>query len=301
MTIFFYGRERNSFDESNFRKELQTLKDIGCNAITLVPYRFMRSLNDTVILYDYRKTIHDDTLRKACQIVKDFGFKLILKPHIDIDDYSSRLEIKPVNLGVWQKSYTDFCLHYCSIAAETGADIFVVGTELMSVSGDEKFWRSIVKKCRDTFNGALTYASCPQESYAIKFWDCLDYIGTNAYVPVSGKTKPSEVDLLIGWEKWINAIEYLARKYDKKILFTEIGYRNSKTAVWNPGTWDDFERDDLMQANLYRAALTSIGKHKENVSGYFFWQWELNSKCGLVDYCPQGKKAQEVLEEFWLP
>jgi hypothetical protein len=54
----------------------------------------------------------------------------------------------------------------------------------------------------------------------------VDYIGIDAYFPLSDATTPS-VAALMKLGKDIIKIEKLQAKTNKKILFTEFGYRNS--------------------------------------------------------------------------
>jgi hypothetical protein len=62
----------------------------------------------------------------------------------------------------------------------------------------------------------------------------VDYIGIDAYFPLSDATTPSVAGLMkLG--RHHKKIEKLQAKTNKKILFTEFGYRNSDQAAKEPG------------------------------------------------------------------
>jgi hypothetical protein len=82
----------------------------------------------------------------------------------------------------WFDSYDKYVLHYAALAQRADADMFCIGTELISSStAHEKEWRALIAKVRKVYSGKITYQAHVTEYSKVKFWDTLDYIGMNGY------------------------------------------------------------------------------------------------------------------------
>jgi len=98
----------------------------------------------------------------------------------------------------------------------------------------------------------------------------------------------------------------LARRYDKPILFTEIGYRSTADAAIDPWRWPTTadaskERIDAqLQANCYRAFFDVVWREPW-FDGTYFWKWyptpPRHSQGLATGFTPQGKPALEVLRQ----
>ncbi len=92
---------------------------------------------------------------------------------------------------MWFSNYEKFILHYAELAEKNHLDILCIGTELQKTIPKEKEWRSLIKKIRYVYHGPLTYAAnFYVEFEKITFWDELDYIGIQAYFPLSKSNDP---------------------------------------------------------------------------------------------------------------
>ena len=58
------------------------------------------------------------------------------------------------------------------------------------------------------------------------FWEKLDFVGIDAYFPLTEKNDPTTEELIAGWQRHAEEIEqWLKQKQlDKPVVFTEIGY-----------------------------------------------------------------------------
>src|SRR5690606_29911657 len=132
-----------------------------------------------------------------------------------------------------------------------------VGTELERTSSREDDWRKVIAEIRNVYSGKLIYAANFTEFEQVKFWDALDYIGIQAYFPLSTKPNPELADLKSGWEKHFPKIEKLVAEYKKPVMFTEIGYCNTVDAANEPWVWPNerkkTELSEQMQALCYEA------------------------------------------------
>jgi hypothetical protein len=59
--------------------------------------------------------------------------------------------------------------------------------------------------------GKLTYAANWDDFDKVPFWNELDYIGIDAYFPLSNATTPSVLELNDAWQQHIKKIEKLQR------------------------------------------------------------------------------------------
>jgi hypothetical protein len=59
----------------------------------------------------------------------------------------------------------------------------------------------LIKKVRAVYSGKLTYAENWDCIDKVLFWDQLDYIGVDAYFPISKKKKQKMKEIRAGWKK----------------------------------------------------------------------------------------------------
>ncbi len=91
--------------------------------------------------------------------------------------------------------------------------------------------------------------------------DAVDYIGVNAYYPLTKKTNPTVDELKDAWitKSYVGTLERLARTFNTQLILTEVGYRSIDGAVGAP--WD-FETAGAVnvqeQANAYQTALETF-------------------------------------------
>jgi hypothetical protein len=125
---------------------------------------------------------------------------------------------------------------------------------------------------REVFRGPLTYSANFDSYGRIGFWDALDVIGVSAYFPL-GEDAPSTESLAAAWDEIMAPLESLARRTNRRVVFTEIGYPAVPSAARRP--WDDppGPADVWLQARLYEAALQAVSK-RPFMAGTFFWLWE---------------------------
>ena len=92
-------------------------------------------------------------------------------------------------------------MYYAEYAESHQIPILCIGTELELTSGREKEWRTLIDEIRVVFSGELTYAANFTEYEKIRFWDALDYIGIQAYFPLTDRVNPGLESLKKGWNK----------------------------------------------------------------------------------------------------
>ncbi len=244
------------------------------------------------------------------------GYKVFLKPHLWLGDDTTgmwRSDVFPTNdenWELWKSSYREFILSYAKIAEETEAELYCIGVEFSKLT--EKypaFWRSLIKDVRNIYSGKITYAANWYQEYEhISFWDQLDYIGIQAYFPLTKNDNPTTKEIAKGWEKHIARIESVQKKFKKPVLFTELGYKSTIDSAKEPWTWVDHTEENEMkvsnetQNNCYTAFFDTVWKAKW-MAGLFIWQMRvdhnINQRKIDIDFTPQAKPAEKIIREAY--
>ena len=119
---------------------------------------------------------------------------------------------------------------------------------------DADAWRDLISRARKNFDGEITFAAnWPDGAAAVAFWDRLDYVGIDAYMPLETRdtASPAVDDLVRAWREPIAQMRALHEKWDLPVLLTELGYES------RPGTAarvDGEGVDQGAQADAYEAA-----------------------------------------------
>ncbi|MBZ0258179.1 hypothetical protein K8I31_19090, partial [bacterium] len=179
---------------------------------------------------DYnRYSASRESLVKAIQDMHANGIKVLLKPHVDNRSGAWRGEINPSE--AWFGSYEDYIVDWAMFAEENGCDMLSIGCEYVKTTRGtawEPQWRRIIASVREVYSGPLTYASNHGNETAIPWWDAVDYIGIDAYYPLTNEDDPTLDELRAVWQARANAIESWVERVwpDRPVIFTEIGYRS---------------------------------------------------------------------------
>jgi hypothetical protein len=167
---------------------------------------------------------------------------------------------------------------------------------------------------RTRFSAKVTYAA-NWDSYSvswIEFWDALDYVGVDAYFPLTNTFNPTVQQLINAWSystasgfngrNWTNELYATSTQTGKDIIFTEIGYCSQDGTNTEPWNWNISPNTDLKeQADCYNAAL-EVFKEKTWFKGWFWWNWETDPNAGGPadkHFTPQNKPAQTVLRQYY--
>ncbi|HHG86344.1 MAG TPA: hypothetical protein ENJ82_16455 [Bacteroidetes bacterium] len=248
-------------------------------------------------------------MREIIRHAKNKGLKVMLKPMVWVPgswpggvDMETEAEWK-----AWEKEYSRFIFAILKVAAEEEVDMFCVGTEYkLAVRKRAIFWRALIDGVRSQFDGAVTYAANWDDFQEVTFWNKLDYIGIDAYFPLSPAKTARVSELKRQWFTPIKNLELLHKVYKKPILFTEFGYRSTDACTWKQWEIQDIPYHELVnlngQTNAYQAFFESFWS-KDWFAGVFLWQWYANDETsgGLVnsDYTPQNKPAEAVIKEWF--
>jgi hypothetical protein len=294
--------------------DIETLKTNNFEWITLTPFISQKEYNQPTIRLLSKERAKS---RKAYyQRIKNecdrFGMKIMLKPHIWLNKSGNgkwRSDIEMVNdsdWDVWFDSYQKNIFIYAEIAQELQFEQFCIGTELeTTVKIKPEKWKDLISKVKFIYSGKITYAAnWNQEFKDIPFWDQLDYIGIQAYFPLSENAKLNIEALQDSWQPHIKEMSALSKKFNKPILFTEIGYRSLQGTSRAPWEWSSLKHyfykiSKEEQLLCYQAFFNIVWKEPW-FHGMHIWEWQGSYSDGNnTDFTLESKPALNVIaKEF---
>jgi len=164
------------------------------------------------------RMVTDDEIRRAIDLARQQGMKVILKPVVNCRDQTWRAWIKffrpttqekqaqgitgeldpwgpePVmregmvkdlkKWDVWWGNFTAFVVHYAKIAEEKQVPLFCLGCEMNSTEEFEQKWRELIAQVRKVYTGKITYNVNHGRESQLPWWDAVDLISISGYYEV---------------------------------------------------------------------------------------------------------------------
>ena len=227
---------------------LVRLRDLGVTHITLVSFGWQKAPDVPTIRADTGDGWYSEShrgIRTLARQADALGMGVILKPHLWVGGYDEKQDRSEIGFdneadwARWEADYRRFLMLYARLAAEVNADVLVLGTELTRPATERPdFWRTLASEVRTVYDGQLTYAANWHKAYKrIQFWSALDYVGVQAYFPLTDTESPSLSALRDGWRRHQAALAEVHERAGRPILLTEVGYRSAVGAAAAPWTW----------------------------------------------------------------
>ncbi len=295
------------------QSHVEPVVNVNANFAAIMPFGFIKNLEHPDIVHNTDRQWFGETRAGAKQYIEELrkqNIKIMIKPQIWVWRGEFTGNIMMTSEDDWkalEDSYTDFIIEYVELAEETKAELFCIGTELeLFVKYRPEYWTKLIAKIKSLYKGKLTYAANWDEFRRTPFWDELDYIGVDAYFPVSDEKTPTFETCLIGWKTHKPVIEEMTREYKKPILFTEYGYRSVDYAGREPWVSDHTMTDVNLEAqvNTTKALYETFWK-EDWFAGGFIWKWFIEyDKVGGKDdpmFTPQNKPVEEIIRTYYKP
>lgn len=293
---------KGSFKKKTAFDSLETLKNrLNADFIILVPNGLQENAQSEEICYTSVATVGDEELVEMIQFAKKIGLRVALKPtanckngtwraHINFFDEEVHCEPK---WSKWFKSYTDFQLHYAKIAEETGCEMFIAGCEMVMSERREMEWRKLMADIKTVYSGLVSYNTDKYQEHNVKWWDAVDVISSSGYYPLGD------------WEKELDRIEKVVKKFNKPFFFAETGCMSVEGSPAVPNDWSvEGEVNVQAQAEWYEDMIKAISK-RDWVLGMALWDWPAKQYARETahkqkGYNIYGKPAEKVVSEFFM-
>jgi len=287
---------------------VQSIKDVNATWITTMPFAFLSDGSD-IVQYGGSQW-YGESKAGVIDIIKichSEDLKVMVKPHIwAINSWSGAIEFS--SEAEWQNfenSYLTYIVDFATMSDSMSAEAFCIGGELKKVVTQRpNYWSTLIDTVRSVYSGQITYASNWDNYQNVSFWGQLDFIGIDAYFPVSNKKTPSFEDYYAGWENDFNAIKTLSSSVGKDVVFTEFGYRNINYSAKEP--WIENSNstyNSVAQENAYQALFCRFWSEPW-FRGGFLWKWHPNhsSAGGLQNnrFTPQNKPVEQIITDVYL-
>lgn len=287
------------------------LVNINANAVAVMPFGFIKSLDHPNIIHSTERQWFGETRIGVKQYIDELRknhLAIMIKPQIWVLHGEFTGNIKMTSEENWkalEDTYTSFILEYADLAEEVNAEILCIGTELENfIKHRPKYWTDLINSIRKIYKGKLTYAANWDEFGRTPFWSKVDYIGIDAYFPVSNMQTPTIDDCIKGWEKHKNGLKQFSEKYDKPILFTEYGYRSVDYTGKEPWRYDrSMTSVNLKAQNNAMQALFDAVWNEDWFAGGYLWKWfiEHDKVGGLQNnqFTPQNKPVENIIKSHY--
>ncbi|WMN12815.1 hypothetical protein QYS49_34730 [Marivirga salinae] len=286
---------------------LKNVKEIGAGWVAIIPYAFCNAKTAEIVFDHPRQWWGEkpEGVKESINMAKSLGLKVMLKPHLWVggQGWAGDLDFESDSLWqVFEQQYLDYVNTYASIADSLNVELYCIGTEIkQSTTKRNEFWINLISKTRKSYDGKITYAANWDEYSQIKFWNELDYIGIDAYFPLSEEKSPKKVDLMNAWQQPKKEMKILSEQFQKQILFTEYGYESIDYNTM--GHWklskDSLDVNFENQKIAFEALFESFNSEVWWKGG-FIWKWHLNKKelnrRTIKAYTPQNKPALKIIE-----
>jgi hypothetical protein len=250
------------------------------------------------------QTVTPESLAEGIRIAHQRGYKVFVAPLLTVgatgwagDIHYRRLR----DTSAWFENYFQSLLPYLHVAAQEHAEQFALGTEYEALeAAPSDLWNTLIDQARAIYPGKLTYdmnwtaALKPPRDWMVKNHN-LDFLGVSVYRPLTTRPAPRDADgLTTLWQYKIgDMLDQLAVASGKDIVLSEIGYRNSADALYQPWQWkSSAPADPDLQAAAYEAALQNIIRDPY-VAGAFFWGWSVPA------FAPNWLPAAQTLRRWY--
>ena len=292
-------------------KHVKPVLAVNGNYVALMPFGFFRDLNKPDIIYNSSRQWFGETKKGLEHYANEFkksNVKIMVKPQLWVARglYTGFIEMNSEeSWKTLEDSYEKFILEYADIAEKMNAEILCIGTELEKfVAQRPKYWNRLISKIKKVYKGKLTYAANWDEFKRVPFWKQLDYIGVDAYFPLSDKKTPTVAEFEKGWQLHKKEIQKIQQQNNKPILFTEYGYRSVDFTGKKPWESNRIEGSvNLVAQENATQAIYNQFWNEDWFAGGFIWKWFHNhEKSGGENnnrFTPQNKPAETLIKKLY--
>ena len=306
--IAFSAWSPDAFSDPISDESLDLLAQTNAEWISLCFSWYQSSTTSADIALDPVMSPTLESLQHAVETAHSLGLKVMLKPMVEPKERQEVLsypvwrgEIEPSD--EWFASYSGFLNYFAEFAQQNDVEMFCVGCEYKTTSLESEQWRKVVAQVRDRYFGPLVYAADWTNYENIDWWDCVDYVGIDAYFPLAlFDNDPRLDDLKTVWNDHADAIEQWVSTVNMPVIFPEIGYRSGDETSMAPSNyWVDMEVDLQEQSDCYSAAFEALWD-RYWFFGFYWWTWTHDPLVGGVTdsfHTPQGKPVQDLITSWY--
>ena len=291
---------------------MKPIADVNANYAAVIPFCFMPSLDTGLVMFNNKHQWVGEGLdgsKAAIRTLHKSNVEVMLKPQIWVGHgaFTGEIEMKTEeNWILFEEQYAAYILAFAKLAESENVSMLCIGTELGNVVKQRpQLFFGLIEQVKEVYSGKLTYAENWDCFASVPFWSELDYIGVDAYFPITKKAKPSIDKLKEGWERYIPIFDSLSAHFDRKILFTEFGYRSVQKCSVEPWGYNRIDKsmvDEKCQMKALKA-LFMMNWEQDYFAGGFLWKWHPNhEKAGGSKnqmFTVQNKESEDLIRTWY--
>lgn len=289
----FTGWDASRVNLEEAKKQIDAMVEkCAVNSVTFAVGAQQDHCYSTFIDWKGPHMFQDGQITELMRYAHSRGLKVIMKPMLNTRDGYWRAFIRffdedvpcEPKWGDWFKNYTEYIVHFAELCEKEGAEMLIVGCELVGTDHRGKEWRELVRQVRQVYSGLVTYNCDKYQEHNVAWWDALDAISSSGYYPEND------------WENQIKRIEAVVRKFDKPFFFSEVGCPSTEAAALVPNDWTVIGKRPLdlaEQSKFFRImfeACEPLGWHY----GYCIWDWPMNVR---ADYNAAVNAGYSVIDK----
>ncbi|MGH2507585.1 MAG: glycoside hydrolase family 113, partial [Ktedonobacteraceae bacterium] len=238
------------FDDATWQQGVETMKQQTGATWVEMPVVLRQSSESSMDIGPDSNTVTLDAFGNGIQRAVSLGYHVFFVPLTDVvasGEWAGVIQYQSQQqMQTWFDRYWHALQPYAEVAQEAGAEQMSVGTELewMSSHAPASLWNQLIANVQSVFKGTLTYymnwwPSLTVTHQAPPSWfhnPALGKIGISEYIPLvdsSQRVDPSVMPAL--WKSRVeNLIDNFAEQVGKPVILSEIGYRDTSDALYNP-------------------------------------------------------------------
>lgn len=294
-----------------FERTLDEAVRMGATWVSLTPFGRTWDLQPTGIDLTFEAPFQENraAVLTAVRQAHARGLRVFLVPHLWVETGGWRALIDPGDAAAWARwtaAYRSFLLTWAEVAREGEVDLLSVGVELRSwvTTPHAGSMLSIIADVRKVYPGLLTYSANWDDVEDTLIFAALDLVGINAFYPLADHDGASREELAAGGRRVAAKIGAFARRMERPVILTEVGYTTRVDPAVRPWEWPDnmkgVRADEKAQADAYRALIAPFLDARW-CAGFFVWRYYADpddvSQEAEWGFSPRGKQAELVLRD----
>jgi hypothetical protein len=299
------------YGSAPFVRTLEESRNLGAGWVALTPFGRVHDLDGMGVDPTFEAPAADTraAIRQAIREAHAHGLHVMLVPHLWVESGGWRALIDPKTDEGWKRwtaSYRSFVLSWAKVAADEHVEMLSLGVELRSwvTTSRAPSFVALTRDVRKIYPGLLTYSANWDDVDETVILGELDVIGINAFYPLADHDGASLDDLRKGGQAIRTKVHDLAERWQRPVLFTEMGYTTRTDPAIKPWEWPDRMKDvkvdEAAQAIAYHALLAPL-LDEPDFAGFFVWRVYSDpddvSQESEWGFSPRGKLAEHVLRD----
>ena len=180
------------------------IAQLNANWTSIIPFGFIRNGHSKVeynIPWQWWGE-RDEGVIALTQFAHNKNIKIMIKPQVWLLNGAFTGDFSLSSETEWQdleNTYYNYILHFANLADSIGAEAFCIGTEFKTfIANRPAFWGRLIDSVRVHYHGEITYAGNWDSYKTFPHWVKLDFIGIDAYFPVSDSETPTVDECILG-------------------------------------------------------------------------------------------------------